>query len=405
MKTGSEAPGVPSRRVWRLVGGVVVGSFLLVGHWWYWYAPRIRPARPSQSRLSLVPDDCEVGLWIPYPHQNLAVLRREVGDLDAFTAAVAGLLGMPAPRLPHLGSGPAPPADELVLTRDREGRTRVEVQMYPLAAVLVRLAGGLAGNPWLMGGPVEAEDHGALQVSWQGRVWRLAPDGGTGGRGGGSEAVPVLAVMELGSPRPPLPAGRYLLQRTEGRDLVWALEGTKPEVPVLRRPSDALLTVTGRGPGGRWGVELFDRASGVHPDLPAAVAFATSEAADLLPGGQGLRRLAHHLPGRSADGLQLVALDQWSLQRGEELLESVTSDADFELAVRLGRAAERWQRLVRLLDDLSLVGVERARRWQEGVAVLAALGDFDWAVVRVDRSRRRAEVRLVVGGDGSSPRE
>ena len=54
----------------------------LLGHWYFWYAPRARTGSPDDSasttQLFLSADEVPLRLWIPFPHQNLGALERAI---------------------------------------------------------------------------------------------------------------------------------------------------------------------------------------------------------------------------------------------------------------------------------------------------------------------------------------
>ncbi|HVT18541.1 MAG TPA: hypothetical protein VHQ90_20475 [Thermoanaerobaculia bacterium] len=204
-------------------------GLLLAGHVVYWYGPRERAEVPDPRgapfRL-LTAGAYDACVWIPYPHQNLGALGAAVADLPRVVAAASRLAGSAsAAEPPSFGPFEVPPASEIVACSDlRGGRVKVIARIYPIIAAVARLAGAVAGNPWLGGG-----EAGRVSVAWSGRVWTvtageeeapIAPDRseragslpGTGPSAG--QLFPAsLAVVRWSGARPELPAGDYVLVR------------------------------------------------------------------------------------------------------------------------------------------------------------------------------------------------
>ena len=189
-----------------VLGGAVVLAALLAAHIVYWYVPRERavvprlgagggavaaPAGGSAGGASgggageplqvLAAGAYDVCLWVPYPHQNLGALAAAIGDLQDVVGAAArlssgeaGEASAPRPREPEeaptFGPFEVPPASEMVACSDLAGgRLRVVARIYPALAVVAKLAGRVAGNPWLAGGVA-----GSTRIAWQGRLWTVA---------------------------------------------------------------------------------------------------------------------------------------------------------------------------------------------------------------------------------------
>ena len=125
----------------------------------YQYAPRERPAMPDQDGLParlLASRAFETCFWVPYPHQNVGALARAVEDWPAWLAALARTADLPPPDLPSFGPFAVPPSSEVTACSDSGGdRLLVAAEVYPSIALIAKLAGRLAGNPWLSGGVVE----------------------------------------------------------------------------------------------------------------------------------------------------------------------------------------------------------------------------------------------------------
>jgi hypothetical protein len=222
-------------------------------------------SEPLQVLAAGAYDAC---LWVPYPHQNLGVLAGAVGDLQAVIAAASRLeagesstrKAGEAEEAPSFGPFEVPPASELVACSDLAGgRLRLVARIYPALSVVAKLAGRLAGNPWLAGGTA-----GRMRIAWEGRLWSVT--GGAAGPPGTlpRPAAPVTASAASVAPeaRPPLPPVLAVLHWT----------GARPEIPagfyaLTRRGQDLVVSTIGSGGGSR-GV------AGAVPDLAAAAAAA-----------------------------------------------------------------------------------------------------------------------------------
>jgi hypothetical protein len=231
----------------------------------------------------------DVCLWLPYPHQNLGVLAAAIGDpQDLIEAAVrltadlngnagdagnagnagnAGDMGKEAAarrarepeELPTFGPFQVPPASELVACSDLAGgRLRVVARIYPALAVVAKLAGRLAGNPWLAGGAA-----GNTRVTWSGRLWSATA---------GAELPPAAAAAEVvPAPAAPPAPGQEALGLPTG-------------------PAGAIAgggeTAGGEKAGAGKGVELPESLAVVHwmgarPEIPAGYYTLTRQGSDL----------------------------------------------------------------------------------------------------------------------------
>src|ERR1700716_624761 len=120
----------------RLLLVVALGLLLLAGHVVYWYGPRARADAPDP--------------------RGAAVASRLAGSAAAAEP-------------PSFGPFEVPPASEIVACSDlRGGRVKVIARIYPIIAAVARLAGTLAGNPWLGGG-----EAGRVSVAWSGSQWTV----------------------------------------------------------------------------------------------------------------------------------------------------------------------------------------------------------------------------------------
>ena len=206
-----------SRWVRAAAGAVVAGALGL--HLYHAYWPRQRVAAPRASSASaalLLAGDQQLRVWLPFPHQNLAAARaslaREGGGAGGDLAQVGGV------ELPSFGPFAVPPCRSLAVASDDDGgRLEVVVEVYPAVALLSRLAGVVAGNTLLAGGPVFLGER-RFHVSWRGRTWFLRSHEGQlprvlADRPGVAASLGLVALeRELG----PIPAGLYTLAREEG---------------------------------------------------------------------------------------------------------------------------------------------------------------------------------------------
>lgn len=280
---------------------------LLVAHVVYWYVPRERAAAPrwepaggslpaaggngdATEPLQLLAGGAyDVCLWLPYPHQNLGALAAAAGDLQdvigagaRLTADVAGVAGGTAagaadagrktpPRrsqepeeLPTFGPFEVPPASELVACSDLAGgRLRVVARIYPALAVVAKLAGRLAGNPWLAGGTA-----GSTRIAWSGRVWSAA----AGAELPQPANQPVQGPLAAPAPGPPA-AGA-------------GAPPTEPPSPPAASPGAPETAVSSPHAAAGPEVELPESLAVVHwrgarPEIPAGYYVLTREGSDL----------------------------------------------------------------------------------------------------------------------------
>lgn len=314
-----------TRGKWVLVG--LAGLAAVVGHIGYGYWPRERSAVPDAADVParmVAAGAWDACLWIPYPHQNLGALAEELDDAQSFFAAVARLSGSAEPSMPAFGPFAVPPARELAACADRDKeRLRVSARVYPGLALIAKLAGRVAGNPWLAGGHVQVSDQPAT-VAWEGTLWTVEvgspaalPEAGWAPRG------PALGAFHLAHPVESLPSGIYALAHGENAFDV-TLEGSKfPEKPpfdpgtLADRP--ILLVVAGEEANNPAAALAFYEGKG-SLGLPSGVLFHPPKRARWdLPGGGIGGLLADRLPHGENAGWEMVALDEKSLDRGEAL--------------------------------------------------------------------------------------
>jgi hypothetical protein len=309
-----------------LVGLAAGAGAALVAHAAYWYAPRERAAQPSEAvRARLAAEEWEQALWVPFPHQNVGLLERRVGDLRRWLELVAPEGSGTADRLPTFGPWALPPARELFVAQRGEA-LEVDLAVFPTVALLARASGRLAGNPWLAGGEVDLGRGRSGTVEWMAGRWRLTSSPPPARREvppaamAGDEA-PALARLRLARPIGQLPAGAYRLVRQP--DGLALLAGRPPAA------APPLLGETEPRPAG-WLVERPGRRGvaatviwpdeGPMPPFPAAVTLDRGGARRRRVPGEELLRLAGGEPRRElAGGFTLRALSEAELERGRPL--------------------------------------------------------------------------------------
>ena len=316
-----------------VIAGAAVLAALLAAHVVYWYLPRERPVTPrlgAGGGAALAPAGAAAGpaggaaggeplqvlaagaydvcAWVPYPHQNLGALAAAIGDLQDVVGAAArlssgegGEASAPRPREPEeaptFGPFEVPPASELVACSDLAGgRLRVAARIYPALAVVAKLAGRVAGNPWLAGGVA----GGSTRISWQGRLWTViagpeaprppvAPPGTAAAVPAGSETaaaetaagekaagVPVLPKAAAGAPAaaPAVPAAAAAAVPELPQSLAvvhWT--GARPEIPagyyaLTRSGSDLSLSLVAAGGGAGAGTAAAPPGVAGVPGVP-----------------------------------------------------------------------------------------------------------------------------------------
>jgi hypothetical protein len=310
-------------------------------------------------------------------------LQDVVGAAARLSSGEAGEASAPRPREPEeaptFGPFEVPPASEMVACSDLAGgRLKVVARIYPALAVVAKLAGRVAGNPWLAGGVA-----GSTRIAWQGRLWTVtagpeaprlpaaprtpaappatpaaAPAPPETAAAATPELPESLAVVHWTGARPEIPPGYYALTRS-GSDLSLALvaagggggagSAAPAALPGVAGPLPSLLVAV--GPDWR-GVEPFAAAAGglggaaVAARPPAALALFETGGSHLstlgdLPGlavfnatapgaaagpvrwrlpTEGIFRvLAGRLPTADLAGWRILALDPGSLRQAEAL--------------------------------------------------------------------------------------
>lgn len=373
---------------------------LAAGHLAYWYWPRERPGTLEAGSLAagvLDRSDLPLRVWVAYPHQNLAFLSHgESGD--NWRRGLSGLLDVPEIDLPRFGPFSLPPANGLALASDEAGERMLAVaRVYPVIALLARVAGKLAANPWLSGGTVDRGGR-RLEVRWSGRVWMLRTPGEAWPQGAaGDPRAPALARLAVESPVGPLPAGSYRLVRAAGHlDLV----SSKVEAVEGTRPQPGILMMLEGGAVGPRATAVLGPGEGSLRGLPSAVTFAAGVAkARALP-FERLYRLLRVKRRRAKVGeWRLVASDRLALRRGRELLPSVVAAAqspgrESAYAVDLGVVRAVSAELESRLEGLPLPDLKELRQWRGAALLLQELAVYDAWSLDVAAGGAEARMRL-----------
>lgn len=409
---------------------LLIAGYVLVAYW-----PRERVGAPEPGSLParlLASGEYGACLWIPYPHQNLDVLAGSLEDGPEYLAAAARVADLPAPVLPSFGPFAVPPSREIVACSDLDGERFVLVaRVYPGLAAVARLAGRVAGNPWLEGGEVreargrrtEVEER-LLRVAWRDGLWTVwsGPQPSLQPREEGSPAAfpPSLGVLHLERDVSNFPAGDYVLQR-QGGDLQVSLAGGGPAPePAVATGGEAPVLLAAAGPA--W------PADSPRPLPPAAMALFEAQEGGLklgplgaLPGvavfnAPGSRRwglparglagmLAKNLPRGNAAGWDIVALDAASLERAEALAPEISAlvppagdGADGRLVLGLWLrprpALDLITRLRKAFEKVPLVERRQVQTWRDWETLLGPLATCDRVSLAASRSPSAFLLRL-----------
>jgi len=405
-----------------------IALLLLVGHVLYWYVPRARASAPEPGSLAarlLASGAYDACFWVPYPHQNLGVLRRRLEDGTAWLSAVARVADLPPPVLPGFGPFTVPPSSEIAACSDLSGdRFFLVARVYPSLAAVARLSGKLADNPWLSGGEVrevkgDGPDERVIQVTWREGMWTVTSGDDppvfaaeTPAAPAGPPVAASLGLFRLNKDVSEFPTGDYLVRRQE-HDLEVTLERSgaveAPDLPAGDTP--VLLAVAGPSwpaaepkPLPAAAFAIFDigeegslsggkgrAAFGPLGTLPGMAVFHP-------PGGrrweiptQGIAGLlTGSLPKGNAAGWQIVAMDEESLASAQALaprLSALTSPESGTLAGSSGKAGRLviglWARpapAVRLVsrvrkffEKVPLVEARQVQRWRDWETLLKPL--------------------------------
>ncbi|HEX2641637.1 MAG TPA: hypothetical protein VHU81_01495 [Thermoanaerobaculia bacterium] len=427
---------------------------LLAGHYWYWYAARERPAAPEPGGLparllaSGVYDACG---WAPYPHQNIGVLAGAVDDGTAYLEAAARMAGAPPPVLPSFGPFAVPPSSEIVACSDWDGqRFTAAARVYPILGAVARLAGRLAGNPWLAGGEISQAEKEAgaspgkaglvervVRVAWRDGYWTVStgeePDlsAAATAAGGETEAEPTLARIHLNEEVSQFPAGTYHLRRQDGElelalsrpaggprsgpEVGDPLKGLEPpQRPVLFAVAGPAWPAAEPAPLPTAALALFDTGEEQALQLPSmAIIHPEGKERWRIP-GQGIAGLLlRRLPRRNVAGWEVVAIDAPSLRRARALLPRLNvlapKDGSQPPSGRLvlglwfePRGTWRLVGRVRgMLEKIPLVDRRQVRQWRDAETLLAPLKPCRQVRLAATESPASFRLRFVGCGGGT----
>jgi hypothetical protein len=408
----------------------VAAGYVLVSYW-----PRERVGAPEAAGLPvrlLTSGAYGACLWLPYPHQNLGALAGSIEDGPEYVAAAARVAELPSPVLPSFGPFAVPPSREILACSDLDGeRFFLVARVYPGLAAVARLAGWIAGNPWLEGGEIrEARSRRAeveerlLRVAWRDGLWTVwsGPEPRLEPRAAGSPSAfpPNLGILHLERDVSNFPAGDYILRR-RGGDLEVTLDGGGPAPePPIALGSEAPVLLAAAGPA--WPAEsprplapaamtLFDIEGGLKlgpiGTLPgAAVLNARGSRRWGLPARGLAGILAKNLPRGNAAGWHIVALDAASLERAKALAPQIsalvppTGDGEggrlvLGLWLRPRPALELVAKLRKAFERVPLVDRRQVQAWRDWETLLRPLAACDRASLSAARSPSAFFLRLV----------
>lgn len=408
---------------------LIAGLALAAGHVAYWYLPRLHPGQPRPGLLPaqlLASDAYSFAVWMPYPHQNLGVLTRaataggERSEAEELGHALARLAGLPRPSLPRFGAFEVPPATEIAFAGDDRGEHfALFAEVYPAVAAFAKLAGRLAGNPWLEGGVLEVEGR-RVEVTWHGRVWTVTSPGFPSLDADAATATPPgLAIVEVRRAVPPLPAGRFVLTR-QGRDLALTSAGAGDgprDLEELDPAALGLFLLVATGPSATpdeptQAMAFFPTAARAKsPDrstsyeLPGmASIWETGGRRWELPGEGLLEVTGHRVRQREVGRFSVASLDGRSLRRVEELMPRLAPIAQprtrdqlaWGLWLDLEGGLGEVKRLADALAEIPIAPRRHRQRWHDAAVVLApAARSFSRLTVVVTDEPRVLRLRLV----------
>jgi len=399
---------------WRLAAGLaaLVG---VAGLWLHAYAPRERPGSPSaraRALLAWAAERWDVVVWVPHPHQNLGAFGELVGDLESYLAAGAQASGRPVPRWPAFGPFALPPGRELVVAVSGDGRGFfTAARVDPPIAWLARLAGRLAGNPWLAGGVVQRGES-RVRVSWDEGFWSVTP--------AGAEPPPAADVTSPRArpPEPqdlghlalarswgPLPPGDYRLARQAGELELRSGPSPPGGSSALAFDSPGLvLWASESEPGPVGGPGIFLLWEGAEGVLPRAAVLQRG-------GGQVFQLPAERLLELFGQGARVGRRLGWSIRATDRQGRGAALGAVPWFERHLPRAGERpWlaaalrleprragdllRRVATALENLPLVPARDRERWQAGALLLRPFGECGAITLEVWRQPESVRLRL-----------
>ncbi len=373
--------------------GAAAALLALAAHVAYAYLPRARPAGPKpDSRVAALLADpgFPAAVWVPYPHQNLAYLRRLAGFGPESLRAVARLAGLPSPALPTFGPLALPPSSEIAVASDETGeRWAVLARVYPGFAAFAKLAGSLADNPWLRGGEVMVEGRRAV-VRWRGSLWTVASDGVLPQSDATTDAEGTgLAWLRVRQAVDPLPAGLYRLWEDESGLAVAAGGGERRAAPSASlagrlEPLGLFLLVFSGGHEALaepvQALAFFAQREARIRELPRIVSIHEPGTERWLLPGEGLLEIAGREPRTALDaGWALAALDATSLEEAHRLVPELDAlsrgDLEWGLWLDLRGGLAEVDRIARTLAGVPIAPRRQVERWNDARTVLAPLAD------------------------------
>lgn len=416
MKTALKLWSYLSRRTRLGLLATLLAGLALFGHIYYWYWPRVHTAVPDPEApftAWLRNESFVYSVWIPYPHQNLAALNRLGGLGPAELRSLGRLAGLPEPHFPSFGSLSLPPSSALAALSDEDGQSfAVAADVYPIFALFSRLAGKVAGNPWLGGGEVMVEGRKMI-VWWQGNVWMVSspveiPLQNGEKAGSAIEPRPVLLVARVRHELELLPPGLYRLlfdpsaATFELRSQIDLPPELSKERPDLGGASAYLLAFAGARAGfgmPRQALVFFRHSDEQSTDFPPAAIFcAVGSERWQLPAEDLLELSGRKATTEEHDGWQIATFEPAALAGGRALIPEVRELAESERVshlvfgawLDLEPAAREVARLGRMLDRAPLVSRRKVERWHDLEKVLQG------------SSRRFRRLSLVVADDPRS---
>ena len=399
------------------IGCSVLVVLALSGHWYYWYAPRARSGSltpgASTTQFLLGADEVPLRLWIPFPHQNLGALERAADDLRGLSGVSSYALAQDLATLPSFGPFRLPPARDMVIAGSPDGdRILVAASVYPLVARLARVAGKLAGNPWLSGGSVELQGR-TVEVEWRDGMW-LAAQGSF--ESGNTRPVPDLeptyALLSLKRAFGPVPGGLY---RLDVGETGWRIVKTGPEVPrqagSLPRqivPSELALVAASADPGPprdttlRTFVLLAGEGGATEQISRAVVGHRGLGERWPLPAEKLLSGLGFEVSEAAVGGWSLAAYDPSAIRDVADQISSINDllgpmeEESLDLGIWMDLAAARGalDGLVRALNALPLPATEQVRMWTVAAHSLASLDSSGSLSLRIEGEPPGLELRF-----------
>ncbi len=434
----------------RLLSILLLLAALAVGHYLYWYAPRERPGAPEPDGLParlLAAGGYDACFWIPFPHQNLGELQGAIGDTAAWAGAVARVADLPPPVVPSFGPFAIPPSREIAGCSDLSGkRFVIAARVYPALSWISRLAGKVAGNPWLSGGEVQdVAEPGAdatpttrsMTVAWRDGIWTVQAGEAPPPVAGEAAARPEsLGLFRLLRDVSQFPVGDYRLRR-EGGDLVLALEPPPgeagpplPEPDLPPRIDPILLAVAGPSwpasearPLPPAAFALFDLAEAERGAQISSLGSLPGAAVLNVPGdasrwglpARGLAGLVgKSLPHGDAGGWKINAVDAESLRQAKMLAPRISrltppepdgppaEGARLLLGIwgRPGPALRSVTEVRRILEGIPLVSRAQVRTWKDWETLLRPLARCEG--LKLTATQGPAAFRLELRGCGAA---